>query len=396
MSSKWYLWAFLFIVPVNLSAGELTERIISQLEQLKSYKGNASFEVTLPMTDEDVHYDLLLAGMVVPDDSLSSYKYYIEIESDTHPSVSGNFLAYFYGNYYNFSNGRLREYHAVENVSPFQIRYSGNYEIPGVHQSGIFPGELPFEILTQLKKLKDNPEVTIIEHPDTLVEGIRSNALTVEEWGKGELLRSALYAFDKKTGLPIYKEIENNPGHLGSQTITTYYKESEAGYRFPPDYFTEDRLLQDKNQAMTLYRESNFKVHSLKGHELPSFSLPYLGREGRLSSEDIKGIKTVLLFLDTQGSFCTEALHSIDVLDRGGSCQYVVIMKEPASDILKQWLIEKNFSGMVLSNGNAIAGKLGITGYPVLIVTDEQGIVKEVSTGYDPEWAFKIRKALNI
>ena len=99
------------LIPVSLAAGSLTDKIINNLYKIKNYRGIADFYVTLPMTDEDVHYRLYMSSRVSENDTLCPYDYFIEVESDTHPTLSGSFMTYFDGNYFSFGNGRLREYH---------------------------------------------------------------------------------------------------------------------------------------------------------------------------------------------------------------------------------------------------------------------------------------------
>ena len=163
------------LVPVSLAAGNLTDKIISNLYKIKNYQGIADFYVTLPMTDEDVHYRLYMSSQVSENDTLCPYDYFIEVESDTHPTLSGSFMTYFDGNYFHFGNGRLREYHADENVAPFVSRLSGNHLISGVHRSGLFPGELPQELAFWLESFKSNPTVKITEYPDTISKALDSN-----------------------------------------------------------------------------------------------------------------------------------------------------------------------------------------------------------------------------
>ena len=89
-------------------------QIISRLNQIEHYRGEALFRVTLPMTDEEVEYKLSLQYQKNPADTLYGYSYFIDLTSESNPAINGNFIYYGSGNYYNFSNHRLREYHAEE------------------------------------------------------------------------------------------------------------------------------------------------------------------------------------------------------------------------------------------------------------------------------------------
>ena len=53
--------------------------IISRLNQIEHYRGEASFRVTLPMTDEEVEYLLHLQYAKNQNDTLYGYSYLIDL-----------------------------------------------------------------------------------------------------------------------------------------------------------------------------------------------------------------------------------------------------------------------------------------------------------------------------
>ena len=54
-------------------------QIISRLNQIEHYRGEALFRVTLPMTDEEVEYKLSLQYQKNPADTLYGYSYFIDL-----------------------------------------------------------------------------------------------------------------------------------------------------------------------------------------------------------------------------------------------------------------------------------------------------------------------------
>ena len=212
-------------------------QIISRLNQIEHYRGEALFRVTLPMTDEEVEYKLSLQYQKNPADTLYGYSYLIDLTSESNPAINGNFIYYDSGNYYNFSNHRLREYHAEEDATPFYNKMNNKNELPGIHRSGLFIEEFPMEIASQLQKSLNNPENRIQTYSDTLINNRKCNALYIDEYINGETIRSSVYIFDSESGTPIFKEIENNPGHLGSQTVTVKYLSSDIKTPFPNNFF---------------------------------------------------------------------------------------------------------------------------------------------------------------
>ncbi len=379
------------LIPVSLAAGSLTDKIINNLYKIKNYRGIADFYVTLPMTDEDVHYRLYMSSRVSENDTLCPYDYFIEVESDTHPTLSGSFMTYFDGNYFNFGNGRLREYHVDENAVPFTSRLSGNHLISGVHRSGLFPGELPQELAFRLETFKSNPTAKITEYPDTIVDGRRVDALAIEEWGSGELMRSLFITFDIDTGLPINKEIENNPGHIGSQTVVTHYFDNQINIDFPSDFFSEERLLREKSEIMQLYRNSNYRAESLKGKESPFFSLPLASGNGRFDLENCKGKSVVLAFVDTEGSFCNDVLAIAKKLKDTDICWVTLYRESLVDEDLREKL---NGPGIVVSNAASVAMRYGVVGYPTVFVVNKVGIVTDIYIGYSPELRDELESAI--
>ena len=368
--------------------------IISRLNQIEHYRGEASFRVTLPMTDEEVEYLLHLQYAKNQNDTLYGYSYLIDLSSATNPSINGNFIYYDSGNYYNFNNQKLREFHAVENAIPFLDKTNRQKETLGIHRSGLFIEELPMEIAYRLKRCIANPENKIRTYTDTLINDRKCDAIYIDEYLNGETVRSSVYVFDSMSGVPIFKEVENNPGHLGSQTVTVNYLSSDIKSPFPTEFFSEENLIKQKGDIITSFRSSDFKAKSLNGKTAPDFSLPLLNGTERFNLSENHDRFLVLAFVDTTSSFCKSALECAEPLSHNRNLTWVTLLSEKASDELIRFQEQNSLPGIVICNARNIAARYGIANYPTLFVVSPQKEIVSVQIGYDPDLVQNIQQIL--
>ncbi len=372
------------------------DSVINRLEKLPSYQATVLYSISQPLTDDVVDYTLDVATRQVPSDTLGGTEYYMEVV-DGHPAVKGNFYCYSSGNYFNFANQRLREYHASENAEPFRPRQSDDYIIPGIHQSGLFVSELPNETAKELRRLCNNPEAKMTVSLDSAYGEPSSITVSVVEQKNDLPLREIIYKFDAKTYLPKYKEIINSPGHVASQTLTTRYEETIENPLFPDDYFTEVRLLREKPEIMASFRKSNFRADRLKGHLAPEFSLPVLSDENKrfvlAPGKDV----TVLLFADTKASFCLPAIEQLDSLCREEGTELRVLFKESSrSDVEKYWGEALSIEGEPLYNASNTSIQYGVVGFPTVFLLTPENRISEVYIGYSPDLTEKLANSISL
>ena len=149
-------------------------------------------------------------------------------------------MAYDNGDYFRFDRDRLREYHHREDKEPFA--HKGNN--PGVHRSGLFTELFPAEISRQLKTFVGKKDCLVQFFPDTLVQDRLCDAILVNDSIKGRIVPNHTLYIRHPRRMPLYRETENNPGHLGSQTVTVKYSGNDTDTKFPSDYFGETNLLK--------------------------------------------------------------------------------------------------------------------------------------------------------
>ncbi|MFR3549355.1 MAG: peroxiredoxin family protein [Coprobacter sp.] len=369
-------------------------QIISRLNQIEHYRGEALFRVTLPMTDEEVEYRLSLRCQRNPTDTLYGYSYFIDLTSESNPAINGNFIYYDSGNYYNFSNQRLREYHAEEDTAPFHDKMNNQNELPGIHRSGLFIEELPMEIASRLQRCLSNPENRIRTYSDTLINNRRCNALYIDEYINGEIIRSSVYIFDSESGTPIFKEVENNPGHLGSQTVTVKYISSDIKTPFPNNFFSEENFIEQKGNIIATFRSNYFKANNLTGKTAPNFSLPLLNDEKRFDLSEYEDRPLILAFVDTTSSFCKNTLDCAKYFSDNKNLLWITLLSEKNSDDLIKYQEQNELPGIVTCNAQSIAAKYGIANYPTLFVISPERKIISVQIGYDPDLIENLQQIL--
>lgn len=243
----------IFTGLASLQAQEGVDRIAARLDSITNYRATFSYFVTLPITDSDIEYRARLDYRREPADTLCGYSYLVDYKAENDTCPYRNFAAYASGHCFRFDRNRLREYHCDANPEPFARH--GNY--PGIHRSGLFAELFPAEIAHQLREYRQRADCRVQFFPDTLVQGTRCDAILVTDSVQGEVARTLLYTF-ASDGLPLYRETENNPGHLGAQTVIVRYESCDTNPDFPPDHFDESHLLQDYGEVFRLYREGDF------------------------------------------------------------------------------------------------------------------------------------------
>ena len=218
------------------------------------------------------------------------------------------------------------------------------------------------------------------------MQGTRCDAILVTDSVQGEVARTLLYTF-APDGLPLYRETENNPGHLGAQTVIVRYESSDTNPAFSPDHFDESHLLQDYGEVFRLYREGDFAARDRVGQMAPPFSLPW--GERHFASTQLKGQPALLLFLDDRGEFCTPVRRMAEELSLQERLTPVFLYARQQPDS------SPNPAGaIVLKQATKTAGAYGVTGYPTLFLLDPEGIIRYVKVGYTPSLTEEVRQAI--
>lgn len=372
---------FVYLATVQAQPG--INRIIDRLDSLQNYRAAYSYRVTLPLTDSEIEYQAEMTYARSRADTLCGYSYRIDYKAENDTCPYRNFMAYDNGNYFRFDRARLREYHYTDNPEPFVCRENN----PGVHRSGLFAELFPAEISRQLSAFLGKKDCKVSFFPDTLVQNRRCNAVLVSDSLRGEPIRIVLYTFDPQNGLPLYRETENNPGHLGSQTVVVQYGECCDKKPFPTEYFGEQQLLHDYGETFFLFREGTYAAADRIGQKRPDFSL--LWDDRRFSADQLQGGKALLLFLDEQSEFCTPVQQIAESISLQENITPVFLYTGPKPDNLV------NRSGaIILEQARKTAGEYGVTSFPTLFLLDAEGVIRFVKIGYAPRLPELLEQAI--
>lgn len=151
------------IIPLQfiVSAGTVPDTLLSNLMKIQNYKGGLHFTVTLPMTDEEVEYEVEMSSRKSPSDTLCGYDYFFRFAGKKDTVEIPGFILYYAGNLYRFEYDKFREYHFDEHPEPFMGRRSGGRVFPGVQKQGMFFELLPMEIGKQLKGFLQNDRASV-------------------------------------------------------------------------------------------------------------------------------------------------------------------------------------------------------------------------------------------
>lgn len=354
--------------------------IIGNLERLSASTAVMEYSVTLPMSDDEIKYDVRVKSIQDPSDSLCGYKYYIEYSN---AKRDRGFMSYFDGSYYRYENEKLREYHWEWDSIPMMTRYLNGRKMHGVQKSGLFQPLVPNEIGFTLSALMKDKGNKIRFTADTVFKGVKSDVITVYEMMKGEVARKSMYAFDSATGAPAYITHDNNPGALGEQFVTVQYKDFKSVY---PGDINEAELMTDYPAVFEKFRVLNFKIENLPGRKLPEFSLPTTTGE-RYTWEGGFKAPTIIVFLKSKAGVTPETINQIRRAagESPMTADIIWVFAENNHDDIGAVMPENLLGEYILMSGNRFAGDCGVTGFPTLLFVDTDGIVKDVQLGFNKD-----------
>lgn len=357
----------------SLSASDSDlDRLIRSLESRDSFAADVDYCVTLPMAPDDVTYKVTIAAVAAPSDSLSPCDYRIEWSLDADEVRASGFAAYGSGNFFNFRNQRLAEYHADIDPAPFTGKTA-------VQRSAQFADLTPWAIALQLRAmLADSTYCVAVSHPSShiLVEARQSY--------KDQTIRELSYLFDDASGLPLKLNFENNPGAVSEQTVTATYAYPDGIEIF--DFGSEQELIKRYPDVFDTYRQSTIRVENLAGTYLPAFSLPVFdsGRYTRQSRADRLPSAAVLVFLNPNVSSTAETVADVRraVKSLPVNLDIFWIFDSNDSDTVGSILGKQTFGETALMSGRSLMRDLAVTETPTFIFVGADGIIRSTLIGH--------------
>lgn len=368
-------------MPLCATGAQGLEPFMARLDTVTGYAASVSYSVTLPQTEDDVVYDLDL-------DQPDTENYLIRWRVDTPSGASDGFSAWIGdGHFYNYRNGRLREYHNEWDPAPL----TGDRAVQHTVQ---FARLLPAEISRELRAMQaDTSHFHIrIASPDRL---------QITRMSGGQTDAEITWRFDPATGLPAEFSAEYNPGAISEQLVRAVYSPRATDLTGP---LCEKWLIGHYPEVFENFRQSNFAIESMPGQPLPSFSLPltFSDSGARLSHQPgnvLAPPATVIVLLDAEAALTPRLIEQV----RSASARvpvdneviYAFCGRDPESN--------RNALGGALRPGETavsgarrLAADCGAAALPVVMVCDRLATVRHVSVGLNNQLAADVMKMITL
>ncbi|MDE6098665.1 MAG: hypothetical protein K2G24_07235 [Muribaculaceae bacterium] len=352
--------------------GELAHKINSLDDE--KYVSDAVFEVWLPNASNPVVYSVRLAGADNGGaDSLLGFDYLIEWKLPHSGGESHGFSSYFRGNHYRYRDGRLQEYHAEDDASPF---VPGGDIRRGVHRQAQFVNLLPGSLADELVAMEaDSSFRYTIDSRGESVNVSGSQTLA------GNEVRTFRYSFNASDGRPMRLDIDTNPGQISEQTMTVEYGAPQGDADVPR---TEEALTKIFPEEFARYRQSDFRLEKLPGERLPEFSAQTTGGE-RFTHHKPDGFDSpvLMLFLDAEAGdparVLDEVRQAIDMYP--GTVRPLIAFVDNRLDAVEGVSGHPLPGETVLYGARSVARDCGVTVTPTLIFVNSDGTVVDFIQG---------------
>lgn len=387
--------AILSAYPLCETSAQGISDIINRLQSLECYQATVDYQVLMSLQD-DVRYTIDLQSMSVPNDTLLPCEYHIAWKIDSENSSANGFSAYFDGNAYAFRGERMVEYHFDREPQQFKSRGMGAASIPGVQRQALFINLLPQLVAEDLSTIISSPDYTYKFHNDTIIDGHRAKALEGVMTMGGEIYREVIYAFDYDSLLPIFSEFDNNPGALAEQTIISSYTYPDKKPECTP--LNEAALRDEYPEIFDKYRESNYAIENLPGQRMPTFALPTTtGERYAYHAGDGFRAPTLIVLIDPKSTFAPQTVEAVrqGVARLPYNADIIWAFVSNNTDDIDNVILSPQVGEHLLQSAKSLARDCGASSYPVVIFTDKNGIVKDVTVGFNNNMSdIVIEKAL--
>ncbi len=361
------------------------DRLINRLTTVGCYAATVDFTVGMPQLSDDVVYTISLRQGEATGDSLMPCTYLIDWSLSGPQGESEGFSAYFNGNHYRFAGERLQEYHLDWDSVPFMPRRLGGMRGDGVQRTAQFVTLLPAVMADELRRMSEDPAYTITCRPDTLVGGQKVDAIITVMTAGGVTSSEGEYLFDKTTGMPLRVHLENSPGTISEQTVDATFRDTSDGSAACPPV-TEETLIALYPEAFGSFRTSNFRIESLPGKRMPSFSLPTpTGERFTYQTGDPLPQPVMLALLETSGGFTAQF---IDALRQAAAelpfeSRLLMAFTDTNPDRIEETAGQLTPGETLLMSGRGLVRDCGAASLPSLIIIDRDGLVASVVVGFN-------------
>lgn len=368
--------------PLGVSAQGVAD-LVSTLRNVECYRSKVDYQVLMSLQN-DVQYTVSLLSQAAPADTLAPCSYLVKwsIGADT-DSVTG-FCAYADGDMYQFRGQRMQEHHFAQNQHVFMPSGTGSNSLPGVQMRGQFTNLLPQFIANEIEQAVADSRYNWKLTPDTTVSGELCNLFEAKMIVDGTVCKELTYGFDPATGMPLFSETENNPGALAEQTIVCRYTSSADNKGCQP--ITEPMLAEMFPNAFELYRESTFTISKLPSQPLPAITLPTTtGERYTRHRGDRFARPTLVVLLSASTGFARQTVDEVRraVSSLPDNVDIIWAFTDNNADDIEAIVARPEPGEHLLQSARALARDCGVSVMPVVIYTGTDGIVRDVTVGFN-------------
>lgn len=366
--------------------------LADKLDAAGHFAADASYEVSLAMSDDEVVYNLKLASEAAPADTLFGSDYLIDWTLPRNGEVSDGFLAYFNGHCYRYRDHRLQEYHFEWDSIPFQTRGGG------VQATGQFVDLLPTMLARELRGMLADSTFTVKFSPRAVLDGREAAMVEASQEVDGYVGRNYTLYCDAATGLPLQIYNEYNPGRVSEQSV-------KVSYTYPASDVSlkavdaEEKLMALYPEVFEKYRESNYRIENIRGLPMPAFSLPTpTGERYTHQKKAPFRAPTVIALLDASTGAAAPAVAALRKAQRSMPRQVDLILAFVGSnaDAIEEVAGTLVTGETHLMSARTLARDCGTNVFPTILIVDSKGIVADVALGLNNSLAQDVIQSLAL
>ena len=358
--------------------------IAEKLSSYSTYQTNCNYTFSMPFGDA-LNVESSIVTQQIPSDTLTGCYYNFSINEKFRSKEFGDYSMYFKNAVYNSYQGIVKKTSFEEKPGAFVDLKIGNGYRPAIQRSSQFYYITPYQLAIKINESIEDSNSEIIQMPDTTIlneECLRYIIIT----DKNTSTKNLELCFHKSHLYPVYYRVDVK-SDFNDQYRIAYFSDTKVNLSLPDNYFSEENLLpkdwQDKNTP-----ETKKSTSSLIGEKAPDWSLPILGKNEKISNNDLKGKYILLEFTATWCAHCIEAAKMMNRLeDQFGDSENVALLSIFSSDIDRKEGIQKfaekfNLKSTILYSASDVGKLYQVYSYPNFIIISPEGKVFMNFPGY--------------